>query len=107
MMQRAGGNSYATPLRSAREIYEKLIEQGHQRAKRRIPSLLGFKPGAAASITLDGIELIQKMRKQRSCLRLRNTTLNQTPVQGSCNKVTPRVKTGFVLPRLIIGYRST
>jgi putative transposase len=65
MMQRADGNSYATPLRSAREIYEELIEQGHRGAKRRIRSLLGFKSGAEASITLDGIELIQKMRKQR------------------------------------------
>lgn len=40
-----------------------LIEQDHRRVKQRIYPMLGFKKFANASVTISGIELVQKIRK--------------------------------------------
>ncbi|OBQ57705.1 hypothetical protein A8145_27025 [Mesorhizobium loti] len=42
------------------------IEQGHRRIKRRVRPMLGFKSPAAASIILDGIEMLHMMRKRQA-----------------------------------------
>jgi transposase-like protein len=40
-----------------------LIEQDHRRVKQRIYPMLGFKKFANASVTISGIELVQKIKK--------------------------------------------
>jgi transposase-like protein len=40
-----------------------LVEQDHRRVKQRIYPMLGFKNFANASVTISGIELVQKIRK--------------------------------------------
>ena len=40
-----------------------LVEQDHRKVKERIYPMLGFKKFRNASVTLSGIELVQKIRK--------------------------------------------
>jgi transposase-like protein len=41
------------------------IEQDHRRVKRRIRPMLGFKRFETAAVTISGIELAAKIRKQQ------------------------------------------
>ena len=40
-----------------------LVEQDHRRVKQRIYPMLGFKNFSNASVTIRGIELVQKIKK--------------------------------------------
>ena len=40
-----------------------LIEQDHRRVKQRIYPMLGFKKFGSATVTISGIELVQKIKK--------------------------------------------
>ena len=42
-----------------------LVEQDHRRVKQRYYPMLGFKRFSNAAVTLSGIELAQKIRKER------------------------------------------
>jgi transposase-like protein len=42
------------------------IEQDHRRIKCRIRSMVGFKSKVSAAIILDGIEMVQMMRKRQA-----------------------------------------
>jgi transposase-like protein len=42
-----------------------MIEQDHRRIKQRIRPMLGFKRFATAAITINGIELAEKIRKHQ------------------------------------------
>ncbi|WP_286299936.1 IS6 family transposase [Aminobacter sp. SS-2016] len=55
------------PIRIRQSQYlNNRIEQDHRRIKRRVRPMLGFKSPAAASIILDGIEMLHMMRKRQA-----------------------------------------
>lgn len=55
------------PIRIRKSKYlNNRIEQDHQRVKRRIRSMLGFKSPASADIILSGIEMVHMMRKRQA-----------------------------------------
>jgi len=57
----------------ASKYLNNIIEQDHRRVKQRIYPMLGFKSFANAATTINGIELVQKMRKgQFDITRLRS-----------------------------------
>ena len=43
-----------------------VIEQDHRRIKQRVKPMLGFKRFETASVTIRGIELAEKIKKQQS-----------------------------------------
>jgi transposase-like protein len=49
-----------------------LIEQDHRRTKQRIGPMLGFKRFETAAVTIQGIELAEKIKKQQFNLKLPN-----------------------------------
>jgi transposase-like protein len=51
-----------TKVRTSKYL-NNLVEQDHRRVKQRIYPMLGLKKFANASVTISGIELIQKIRK--------------------------------------------
>ncbi len=54
------------PIRIRQSQYlNNRIEQDHRRIKRRVRSMLGFKAFNSANATLDGIEMVQMMRKRQ------------------------------------------
>jgi transposase-like protein len=54
--------SAETQVRTSKYL-NNLIEQDHRRVKQRYYPMLGFKRFANATVTISGIELIQKIRK--------------------------------------------
>jgi len=58
----------ATKLRSSKCL-NNLIEQDHRSVKQRIAAMLGFKRFRCAAITIAGIELMHRIRKQQFKLR--------------------------------------
>ena len=52
-------------VRSNKYLMNNIIEQDHRRIKHRIGPMLGFKRFATAAITISGIELAAKIRKQQ------------------------------------------
>jgi len=52
-----------------RRYLNNIVEQDHRAIKRRCASMLGFKSFKTAEITLAGIELAHRIRKQQFCLR--------------------------------------
>ena len=55
------------PIRTRQSPYlNNRIEQDHQRIKRRVRWLLGFKSATCASATQGGIEMIHMMRKRQA-----------------------------------------
>ena len=55
----------ATKLRSSKYL-NNLIEQDHRGVKQRIATMLDFKGFATAAITIAGIELMHRIRKDNS-----------------------------------------
>lgn len=56
------------PIRIRQSQYlNNRIEQDHRRIKRRVRSMLGFNAFNSANATLDGIEMVQMMRKRQGC----------------------------------------
>ena len=54
------------PIRIRQSQYlNNRIEQDHRRIKRRVRPMLGFKAFNSANATLDGIEMVQMMRKRQ------------------------------------------
>jgi transposase-like protein len=47
-----------------------VIEQDHRRIKQRIWPMLGFKRFETAAVTIQGIELAEKIKKQQFNLKL-------------------------------------
>ena len=69
-----------TVLVRSSKYLNNLIEQDHRRIKQRIRPMLGFKKFANAVVTIGGIELAAKIRKNQFCggkLGGRSTTLLQ------------------------------
>ena len=54
--------SESVEVRTSRYL-NNLVEQDHRRVKQRYSPMLGFKRFANATVTISGIELIQKIRK--------------------------------------------
>jgi transposase-like protein len=46
-----------------------VVEQGHPRIKQRIRPMLGFKRFETATVTIRGIELVEKIKKQQFDLK--------------------------------------
>ena len=60
------GRQKSTKLRSSR--YLNLLEQDHRGIKSRTRPMLGFKNFNSAAITLAGIELLHRIRKEQFAL---------------------------------------
>ncbi len=58
----------ATELRSSKYL-NNLIEQDRRSVKQRISVMLGFKRFRNAAVTIAGIELLHRIRKEQFCLR--------------------------------------
>jgi putative transposase len=55
------------PIRFRQSAYlNNCIEQDHRAIKRRVRPMLGFESAASARIILDGIEMVQIMRKGKA-----------------------------------------
>jgi transposase-like protein len=53
-----------TKVRTSKYL-NNLIEQDHRRVKQRIYPMLGFKRFSNAAVTINGVELVQKIRKSQ------------------------------------------
>ena len=63
-LQSAGTITRRVRVRSSKYL-NNLVEQDHRRIKQRIRPMLGFERLETAAITITGIELAEKIRKQQ------------------------------------------
>jgi transposase-like protein len=63
-LQSVGTIARRVGIRSSKYL-NNIVEQDHRRMKQRIRPMLGFKQFEAARITISGIELVEKIRKQQ------------------------------------------
>ena len=63
-LQSAGTITRRVRVRSSKYL-NNLVEQDHRRIKQRIRAMLGFERLETAAITITGIELAEKIRKQQ------------------------------------------
>jgi transposase-like protein len=63
-MKSAGAIERRVRIRSSKYL-NNIVEQDHRRIKQRIRPMLGFKRCETAAITISGIELAEKIRKQQ------------------------------------------
>src|SRR6185312_16188724 len=66
-----------------------IVEQDHRAIKRRCASMLGFKSFKTAEITLAGIELAHRIRKQQFCLRRGRRDMKQLWDRALAGAVAP------------------
>jgi transposase-like protein len=60
--------SYRAAVRSCKYL-KNVIEQDHRRIKQRIRPMLGFNRFETAAVTIQGIELAEKIKKQPFSLK--------------------------------------
>jgi transposase-like protein len=63
-LKSAGTVAHSVGTRSSKYL-NNIVEQDHRRIKQRIRPMLGFKRFETATITISGIELAEKIRKQQ------------------------------------------
>ena len=63
-LKSAGSMPHRVRIRSSKYL-NNVVEQDHRRIKHRIRSMLGFKQFETAAITISGIELAEKIRKDQ------------------------------------------
>jgi transposase-like protein len=63
-LKSAGSIAHSVGTRSSKYL-NNIVEQDHRRIKQRIRPMLGFKRFETATITISGIELAEKIRKQQ------------------------------------------
>jgi transposase-like protein len=63
-LKSAGTVAHSVGTRSSK-YWNNIVEQDHRRIKQRIRPMLGFKRFETATITISGIELAEKIRKQQ------------------------------------------
>jgi transposase-like protein len=63
-LKSAGTIGRRVRIRSSKYL-NNVVEQDHRRIKQRIQAMLGFKRFETAAITISGIELVEKIRKQQ------------------------------------------
>ena len=61
-LKKSGVLRLQTKVRKSKYL-NNLIEQDHRRVKQRLYPMLGFKSFSNATVTISGIELVQKIRK--------------------------------------------
>jgi transposase-like protein len=67
-LKAAGRLPRRLPVRSCKYL-NNIIEQDHRRIKQRVRPMLGFKQFETAAVTIRGIELAEKIKKQQFNLR--------------------------------------
>ena len=78
-LKAAGGLPRRVRVRSSKYL-NNVIEQDHRRIKQRIRPMLGFKRFETAAVTIRGIELTEKIKKQQ--FNLKPPTREATTAQG-------------------------
>jgi transposase-like protein len=78
-LKAAGGLPRRVRVRSSKYL-NNVIEQDHRRIKQRIRPMLGFKRFETAAVTIRGIELTEKIKKQQ--FNLKPLTREATTAQG-------------------------
>ena len=63
-LKAAGTIARRVGIRSSKYL-NNVVEQDHRRLKQRVRAMLGFKRFETAAITISGIELAEKIRKQQ------------------------------------------
>ena len=63
-LQSVGTRARRVRIRSSKYL-NNVVEQDHRRIKQRLRAMLGFKRFDTATITISGIELVEKIRKQQ------------------------------------------
>jgi transposase-like protein len=64
----------------SRKYLNKVVEQDHQRIKQRIRPMLGFKRFETAAVTIRGIQLASKIKKQQFNLKPLTRKATTAPV---------------------------
>ena len=77
-LQEQGSLPSLTKLRSSKYL-NNLIEQDHRNVKSRLGIMLGLKSFASAAITMRGVELMHRTRKEQFDLRALATQGQTTP----------------------------
>ena len=80
-LQEQGRLPSLTKLRSSKYL-NNLIEQDHRNVKSRLGIMLGLKSFASAAITIRGVELMHRIRKEQFDLRALATQGQTTPESG-------------------------